>query len=323
MSEAPSQASYLFEKYSGQGAVDLLKSLPTLSEKTFENDWLDFKSGKTRDEDIKRIWSKIIGAFANNEGGVIVWGLISKKDQVTGIDAVQSVELVPDVFALKSRLIELRHNATDPPIASIDIKELPISTNSTEGFVVCIVPESKSKPHRSEFCEKRFYLRMGDSSKECSVSLLRQLFHPKRYPRLQVEVKVRKRPTGLNLYLAQPAIGPDHIRIIVEISIQNIGEISVDEVYASFNCDGYKLFTYSYSNITHSFDAEPLAAVVNFGTVIHPSLRKSVMVALVNKTSQPLSNWKIQVYARDMMPRNATLPFVSKEDDSADSECLP
>ena len=323
MSESLSQASYLFDKYSGQGAVDLLKSLPTLPEKTFENDWLDFKSGKTRDEDVKRIWSKILGAFANNEGGVIVWGLISKKDHVTGIDAVQSVELVPDVFALKSRLMELRHNATDPPIASIDIKELPISTNSSEGFVVCFVPESKSKPHRSEFCEKRFYLRMGDSSKECSVSLLRQLFFPKHYPRLQVEVKALKRPHGLNLYLAPPASGPDHIRMVVEISVRNIGEISVDEVYASFNCDGYKLFTFSYSNVTHNFDAEPLEAVVNFGTVIHPSLRKSVRVALVNKTTRPLSDWKIRVFARDMMPREATLPFVSKEDDSSVAECLP
>ena len=85
-----------------------------LPEKTFENDWLDFKTGKFQDDDVKRIWSKIVGAFANNEGGVIVWGLISKKDNNSGIDAVSSVEYVPDVFALKSELMELRHGAVDP-----------------------------------------------------------------------------------------------------------------------------------------------------------------------------------------------------------------
>jgi hypothetical protein len=79
MSEASSQAQFLFQRYAGTGAVDLLKSLPNLTDKTFESDWLDFKTGKARDEDIKRIWSKIIGAFANSEGGVVVWGIVSKK----------------------------------------------------------------------------------------------------------------------------------------------------------------------------------------------------------------------------------------------------
>ena len=172
MNESPSQAGHLFEKYSGDGALNFLLSLPGLPEKTFENDWLDFKTGKVQDDDIKRIWSKIVGAFANNEGGVIVWGLESKKDKISGIDAVSSVEYVPDVFALKSRLMELRHGAADPPIADISIKEIPISSGSSEGFVVCFIPESNMKPHRSEFAEKRFYLRMGDSSRECSVSLI-------------------------------------------------------------------------------------------------------------------------------------------------------
>ena len=105
MSEVSSQAQYLFEKYIGAGAVDLLKSLPSLPEKTFESDWLDFKTGKVRDEDIKLIWSKIVGAFANSEGGVIIWGVVAKKDPLTGIDAVSAIEPVPDVFAFKSRAL--------------------------------------------------------------------------------------------------------------------------------------------------------------------------------------------------------------------------
>src|SRR5882724_7565496 len=145
MSEATTQAQHLFEKYTDANAVDLLKSLPKLSEKTFENDWLDFKSGKTRDGDIKRIWSKAIGAFANNAGGIVIWGLSAKKDLVTGIDAVDAVESVPDVFALKSRLMELRHEAVDPPVSNVEIKELPFSDNSSEGFVVCLIPESSLK----------------------------------------------------------------------------------------------------------------------------------------------------------------------------------
>ncbi len=37
---------------------------------------------------------KAMGGFANNEGGVLVWGLRCEKDKTTGIDAVDAVELV-------------------------------------------------------------------------------------------------------------------------------------------------------------------------------------------------------------------------------------
>lgn len=322
MSEAPSQAGYLFEKYSGAGAIDLLKSLPNLPEKTFESDWLDFKTGKSKDEDIKRIWSKIVGAFANNEGGVIVWGVVSKKDPTTGIDAVQAIELVPDVFAFRTRLMELRHNATDPPIAGIEIKELQISNTSPEGFVVCFVPESKSKPHRSEFCERRFYLRMGDSSRECSVSLLRQLFYPSRNPRIQVEVKTLKRPGALRIQMLPAPDNANHIRAVVEISVRNIGEISIGEVCAHFSCDGFDLFTFHYNSIKDGLDVEALPTVVDFGSIIHPGLKKSLNVALVSRTERDPSDWKVQVYARDMMPRKATLAFAAKEGDLFTAECL-
>jgi len=182
MSEIQTQSRHLFEKYTNAESVDLLKSLPSLNEKTFENDWSDFKSGKTKDEDLKRIWSKIIGAFANSEGGIIVWG------------AVNGLELVPDVFAFKSRLMELRHEACDPPVANIEIVELPISNSSNEGFVVCHIPESPNKPHRSEFSDRHFYLRMGDSSRECNVSILRQLFYPKKNVQIEAVVKSIQRP---------------------------------------------------------------------------------------------------------------------------------
>ncbi len=323
MSEASSQAQYLFEKYSGDGAVDLLKSLPSLPEKTYESDWLDFKSGKSKDEDIKRIWSKIIGAFANSEGGVIVWGIVAKKDPITGIDAVSAIELVPDVSAFKSRLMELRHGACDPPVADIEISELPIPANHKEGFVVCHIPESSMKPHRSEFAGRHFYLRMGDSSRECNVSILRQLFYPKRTPRIEATIKSIRKPPSFNLEVVPKRRLAAPIHAAFEISIRNTGEFTVEEAQIHIESAGYTLFSFNWDEFENHYSAQILPSVVNFGSSIHPKIKQAVNVLLVSDSLQNTQSVFIRVYGKDMPPRDVTLPLPTKEGESTTVECLP
>ncbi|MGA2871231.1 MAG: ATP-binding protein, partial [Verrucomicrobiota bacterium] len=188
----------LYEKFTGSGAAQLLMGLPNGTEKTYENDWLEFKGGKTEGEDLKKAWSKAICSFANSEGGILIWGLRCAKGKTSNIDAVSELDLVKDINALKSRLMELRHASNDPPVAGIQIQAIPTSPGASEGFVVCLIPESLSKPHRAEFSGKRFYIRMGDSSNECNVSLLRQLFYPKRTLRMRVQVTLKPIPIGVD-----------------------------------------------------------------------------------------------------------------------------
>jgi hypothetical protein len=324
MSSVQAQSELLFEKYSNTNAVSLLQSLPNLPEKTFENDWLDFKSGKTKDQDLKKIWSKIIGAFANSEGGVIVWGVIAKKDSVTGVDAVSDLELVPDVFALKSRLMELRHEAGDPPVSNIEIKELLIPDSSTEGFVVCHIPESSNKPHRSEFSDRRFYLRMGDSSRECNVSILRQLFYPKRNIRIKARIQVVRMPNGLNMRITPGPHNINHIRAAFEIGIHNIGETSVEDVQFWVKCQSYKLFKYQWNNYSKEYDVEFLPEVFSFRSTIHPTVSQSIYVIFAAEaTGVANEEIEVRVFAKDMLPRKALLPFLTKEGESASFECLP
>jgi hypothetical protein len=322
MAEILSQAHYLFEKFTAPNAATLLMGLPNTPEKTFESDWLDFKRGRVQDKDIPRIWSKIVGAFANNEGGVVVWGIIAEKDATTNIDAVQTLDLVADVNALKSRLMELRHQAVDPPIANIEIVGLPLKAGSPEGFVICLIPESGSKPHRSEHADKKFYIRMGDASRECSVSLLRQLFYPKRNPRIEATIKSIRRP-NVRLALTPVAANQNHVRFAFEIGVSNISEISIDDVQTQIKCDGYKLFSFSWNNIQQKYDVEFLPNVISFKTSIHPKISQSMYILLASESLNDPRDITIGVFARDMPPRKAVLPFVTKEGDTASVECLP
>src|SRR5687768_2856159 len=106
----PSRAENYFEQYTGAGAAEVIKGLPELADPVFENEFLDFKSGhawnatikeagkptddKAKDN-LKAVWSKAIGQFANSEGGILIWGVNAdkKKDSATGkqIDAPNAI----------------------------------------------------------------------------------------------------------------------------------------------------------------------------------------------------------------------------------------
>jgi len=221
-----------YEQYTDTDAVALLQSLPAANPRVFENEWLDFKSGRAVNDpdNLARIWSKTVGAFTNNEGGVLIFGIEADKDKSTGIDCANAIELVPDVNWLISKLTELSRFATDPPSTGIEYKALPLNDSSAEGFVVCLVPEGKVKPYRAEKADKRFYLRMGDSAKEPSVALLRQLF----YPQFKTKALLKMR--------AEHAGGSEKRILHLSCLFINIGSSTIEQGVLDINTTDLHIF---------------------------------------------------------------------------------
>jgi hypothetical protein len=190
MNEKPSHALDFFQRVNIEG-VAFLKSLINSDPPSFENDWLDFKGAeKIKDQDIKKIWSKVLAGFANTEGGVLVWGIDARKDPQTQVDCASNLSLVPNPAAFVSRLKELHSQSTDPPIPGVDFWFAVEDEEKDCGFVVSYVPESRHKPHRAEAAEKNYYIRAGDSFHVPSVALLRNLFFPEYHSHLFPELKV-------------------------------------------------------------------------------------------------------------------------------------
>jgi len=172
------------------GGIQFLKGLVSSTPPTFETDWLDFKGGaKLTDDNTKRIWSKALSGFANTEGGVLVWGIDARKDATTGIDCAAALSLVNTPAAFVSRLKELQSQSNDPPVAGVDYWHADDDGTKNAGFVVCLVPESKFKPHRAELADRNYYIRAGDSFHIPSVSLLKNLFFPEYHSHLWPELK--------------------------------------------------------------------------------------------------------------------------------------
>lgn len=237
-----STARNYFEDFTGEDAVAKFQAMPTANPKVFENDWLDFKEGIAAEnhDALDKLWSKALGAFANNEGGVVVFGLRAKEDKTTKIDAVDSVEPVKNVSKLVSKLTELSRFSTDPPLSGIEYKALPLHPDTVEGFVVCYIPEGANKPYRSERFEKRFLMRMGDSAKDLSVSILRQMFYPRMSSRITLNIRAVSRHPYFSVQGLQGLGGGELPLLPFDLSfyIVNSGSSTIEHASIAFTSEG-------------------------------------------------------------------------------------
>jgi hypothetical protein len=150
----------------------------------FEQEWLEFKCQPRGDNDTKKIWSKALAGFANITDGLIIWGIDARKTSPRNIDAASGLRLIDDVEAFESKLREWLRDATNPPVTGVEYKRFPGPSGA--GFVICLVPESKNKPHRAEWAEKQYYYRAGDDFFQAEPGLLRTLFFPQRSCQIEV-----------------------------------------------------------------------------------------------------------------------------------------
>lgn len=183
----PSLAQSFFEQIANApDKIAFLTGLADLAHPRFEEEWLEFKRAPDiNGADVQQNWSKALSGFANTGGGVLIWGIKADKDPTTGVDCASATALIDNPAALKSRLMQLHHQATDPPVLGVLVEQF--SNLSGKGFVVCLVPESRFKPHRAEHEKnKPYYLRAGDDFVVAPVAVLRAMFHPRTKPHLRV-----------------------------------------------------------------------------------------------------------------------------------------
>jgi hypothetical protein len=203
--------------------VAFLRGLVNSDPLTFETEWLEFKPYPyTNTEDtIKEIWSKNLSAFGNTAGGVLVWGIGARK--VRKVDAARSIQFVPDPDELRTRLYELHHQATDPPLPGIDVRAISDPGEGGKGFVVCSIPQGEFVPYRAEHSAKQYYVRVGDDSIVPHRVMLRRLFYPQSLARLEMSVVVmmeRKIIQGIHVIIMK-----------YEAYITNAGTASADDAH--------------------------------------------------------------------------------------------
>lgn len=210
----PKKPSLAFDQFvrikNHTGQADQLaavRALVNAQDPVFETEYLDFKAGcnpqnnnPIPDTHAKKTWSEALAGFATTSGGVLIWGIDARKPADSDIDAAVGFLLVPDPTAFRSRLQELHHQATDPPVPGVEFLAIPDSAEGGRGFVVCYIPESDYKPHRAELASKRWTIRVGDSFVDTPVPFLRSLFFPHRQSYMYLRVgRTEQKQVGQNI----------------------------------------------------------------------------------------------------------------------------
>lgn len=234
-----SSARLLFEKILAEGAA-YLESF--VVQGLHETESLDFKSGESLNDE-KSTWSEAICGFANNQGGVLIWGIEARKDKTTGIDAACDIIPVKNPAGLRSRLLELLRTAVEPPLAGVEIREFYRAGSSGDGFVVCFIPESDFKPHRAEMLKNKPYMiRISDNFINPSPSLLRSLFYPRTSAQFELEVTVVWEPWRFETNAPNRRV-PAEREITHNVLLHNTGLSSAKDIFSiiEVKTDGVKV----------------------------------------------------------------------------------
>ena len=150
-SSSPTRAEIFFEAIlSAEDPFAHIGVFVNSSPPTYETEWLDFKGGAASlEKGAHKIWSESLSAFANTEGGVLLWGLDCRRDE-SGVDQVVGKSLVEEPDAFASKLRSMLSQMNSPPVAGVRIAAVRDPQRRDRGYVACYIPESGNKPHRAE-----------------------------------------------------------------------------------------------------------------------------------------------------------------------------
>lgn len=206
----------LAELFDSMSLADIEEFVKSSQEETLH---LEFKTVTKPDlslRDDKRNLAIALSAFANSDGGLIVWGVDARKNS-DGIDCAVGLSEITGVVSFVARLNELTGEAALPRIDGV--RHRPISRINGNGFAVTLIPESDSGPHMAKLGEDRYFKRSGTSSYRMEHFDVADMFGRRRRPKLAITARVRD--VGRNAAIV--------------LGLRNLGRSSARAAYLAFN----------------------------------------------------------------------------------------
>ncbi|MCR8633472.1 helix-turn-helix domain-containing protein [Paenibacillus radicis (ex Xue et al. 2023)] len=222
-------ADLLFEKFQLEG-YDLIEKM--INEKQEEHLFLDFKekSDSSRpglSDDDKRNYAKALSGFSNSSGGIIVWGVSTKREKDQP-DAASEKKPISHLKKMLTDLNSLISDALIPTNNGIQNIFLVIPGETDVGFIITYVPESDLPPHRAMLKVNNYITRVGDSFLIMEHHMLADTFGRRQRPKLDVISRVEARGTILS----------NTVQLSLIIGIQNSGRYVAN--YPAIRVKGYR-----------------------------------------------------------------------------------
>lgn len=195
-----------------------------------ENLHLEFKTiGKrelTRDD--RKNFATALSAFANSDGGIVIWGVVAKRNE-DGIDCASAVVGVESGEMLVAQLNEFTGSSTPPVVDGV--RHRAISFPDGRHCVASLIPASDSGPHMAKAGEDRYFKRSGASCYRMEHFDLEDMFGRRKRPDLKLAAAVmdagRSSRGGRTTYFGK-----------IVLSIVNAGRGAAHAPYLTVRCNG-------------------------------------------------------------------------------------
>lgn len=197
-----------------------------IREREAEGPWLEFKN-RGDDHNNEDNLSETLSAFANTDGGVLIWGVDARATRTDTADVAKAKRPFDDPAGFVGRLQSITSRVVSPVVAGVDHFVVPSADG--RGFAVTYVPASPALPHRAER-QRQYFIRAGSSSEVAPHALLAAMFgrRPAPHVRPLVVVVAGKRNT------------PSQLTVKLTIGIRNAGAVVAREMYASLRVRGVR-----------------------------------------------------------------------------------
>jgi hypothetical protein len=177
----------LAEQFEALALTDLNSYLATGQEENLSLDFKTINRAELTHNDDKKNLAKALSGFSNSSGGLLVWGIIARKN-ADGVDCAFGTQEVDSLPLFISRLNELTGSAVSPIAEGVRHKAIPPAAD--RGFAVTLVPESDSGPHMAKLGEDRYYKRSGDSFYRMEHFDLEDMFGRRKKPKLNLTTRI-------------------------------------------------------------------------------------------------------------------------------------
>jgi hypothetical protein len=202
-----------------------------LNTKAEENTYLEFKradsliphpSNKTKTlEDLKNEIAKDVSAFANSDGGILIYGIAEESHVATDYSFIDG-----NAFT-KETLEQIINSRIHRKIDGLKIEPIRFGNDISKTIYIIEIPRSSNAPHQTK--DKKFYKRRNFYVDEMEEFEIRDLYNRKNLTKLEilepiVHSKIHQIPKDISESFNL------RIKFHVDFYIQNIGN-SVEQIF--------------------------------------------------------------------------------------------
>ena len=256
---------------------------------------LDFKRlnrPDLTDQDDKDNFATALSGFSNSVGGIVVWGVTTKKHASGKVDIAGGRLEIADLTLGLGRLNEFTGVLVTPTVDGVRHKKLETKANT--GFIATLIPASDSGPHMALAGVHGYYKRNGDRFIPMEHFEIADMFGRRRRPLLRVINDV-----------ARGMAGNGFMEVNISLSIQNDGRGSAIAPYADvYTKPGSGISTKAAGVSVPGVNLmQPLWAnsrslfLGRADLVIHPGIRFEFATSV----------WRLETYGKNLAWRDAEI----------------